>query len=65
MGTVDTRNLRWRKSTRSGGSGGACVEVATDDARWYVRDSKAPNNGRLAVAPESWHAFVSLVKAGA
>lgn len=65
MGTVDTRNLRWWKSTRSGGSGGACVEVATNDAHWYVRDSKAPHDGHLAVAPEAWQAFVALVKVGA
>lgn len=65
MSTVEPGNLRWWKSTRSGGSGGQCVEVATDNAHWYVRDSKAPGDGHLAVAPEAWRAFVSLAKAGA
>jgi hypothetical protein len=35
------RPLRWRKSSRSGGNGGECVELAhTLDA---VRDSKNPD----------------------
>lgn len=54
--------LRWWKSTRSGSSGGACVEVATDHARWYVRDSKDRAAGILSVTPASWSAFVRLVQ---
>jgi uncharacterized protein DUF397 len=39
--------LRWRKSSRSGGNGGQCVELAhTRDA---VRDSKNPDGPVLAV----------------
>jgi hypothetical protein len=62
---MSTVELRWWKSSRSGGSGGQCVEVAADDAHWYVRDSKAPHDGYLAVASESWNAFVSLVRTSA
>ncbi|HEX5113894.1 MAG TPA: DUF397 domain-containing protein [Pseudonocardiaceae bacterium] len=32
--------MRWRKSSRSGGNGGSCVEVA--HTRHAVRDSKNP-----------------------
>lgn len=31
---------RWRKSTRSQGNGGSCVELRTNDAEFQVRDSK-------------------------
>lgn len=57
----------WRKSSRSSGNGGECVEVALrllDDAV-AVRDSKDPDGPVLAVAPEEWRAFTDRVKAGA
>ena len=38
------------------------MEAATTDARWYVRDSKDPQGGLLAVAPEAWRAFVCSVR---
>jgi hypothetical protein len=39
MGTLTTR---WRKSSYSGGNGGACIEIATrrHDGHILVRDSK-------------------------
>ncbi len=55
-------NLRWWKSTRSGGSGGNCVEVAATSPAWHVRDSKDPDGGLLAVTPEAWSAFIASVK---
>lgn len=36
----------WRKSSRSGGNGGACVELANVGA---VRDSKNPNGQILSI----------------
>ncbi|MFC5288124.1 DUF397 domain-containing protein [Actinokineospora guangxiensis] len=44
--TLDLSRTRWRKSSFSGGNGGACVEVSTVGA---VRDSKNPEGGVLAV----------------
>lgn len=32
--------LRWRTSSRSGTNGGECVQVAFDDGRVLIRDSK-------------------------
>lgn len=63
MSKPDTTALRWRKSTRSGGQGGQCVEVATANTTWYVRDSKAPDDGLLTVDRTAWQAFVHSVKA--
>ncbi|HEU5475720.1 MAG TPA: DUF397 domain-containing protein [Actinophytocola sp.] len=40
------RLITWRKSTRSGGDGGNCVELANVGA---VRDSKNPAAGALRV----------------
>jgi Domain of unknown function (DUF397) len=56
---------RWRKSSYSGGNGGACVEVARNlPGAVAVRDSKDPDGPRLAFAPEEWTAFTAGVKAG-
>jgi hypothetical protein len=55
----------WRKSTRSGDNGGACVEVARNLPRIVaVRDSKNPHGSVLTVEPAGWRAFIADVKAG-
>ncbi|MBM0230941.1 DUF397 domain-containing protein [Micromonospora sp. STR1_7] len=61
---MDLSNARWRKSTRSGASGGDCVEVADNlPGIVAVRDSKDPAGPALAFAPAPWRAFVAqLVK---
>ncbi|MFK3983325.1 DUF397 domain-containing protein [Micromonospora sp. NPDC050397] len=52
---------RWRKSTRSGTNGGACVEVADNlPGRVLVRDTKDRDGGTLSFGPEAWRAFVTL-----
>ncbi|MGI5215686.1 DUF397 domain-containing protein [Plantactinospora sp. CA-290183] len=49
----------WRKSGRSSGNGGACVEVADNlPGIVGVRDSKDPAGPVLAFAPAAWRAFV-------
>ncbi|MET7672344.1 DUF397 domain-containing protein [Micromonospora luteifusca] len=60
---TDLAGASWRKSTRSGGSGGNCVEVADNLAGVVgVRDSKDPTGPALAFAPARWNAFVAEVK---
>ena len=58
----------WRKSSRSGGSGGNCVEVAdnlaSDAGSVYVRDSKDPAGPVLAVSAVGWTSFIAAVRAG-
>ncbi|MEG3637180.1 DUF397 domain-containing protein [Micromonospora palythoicola] len=59
---MDLSNARWRKSTRSGASGGNCVEVADNlPGVVGVRDSKNPNGPALTFAPSAWRAFVAQV----
>jgi hypothetical protein len=53
----------WRKSSRSGGNGGQCVEVADNLAGVVlIRDTKDRDGGTLTFAPEAWRAFVGLAK---
>jgi hypothetical protein len=61
----DLAGAVWRKSTRSGGSGGNCVEVADNLPDVVaVRDSKDPHGPVLTVAPGAWTAFLGEVQRG-
>ncbi|WBB92543.1 DUF397 domain-containing protein [Verrucosispora sp. WMMC514] len=61
----DLAGAVWRKSSRSGGSGGDCVEVADNlPGVVAVRDSKDPHGPVLTVAPVAWAAFVAEVRRG-
>ncbi|ROO82969.1 uncharacterized protein DUF397 [Actinocorallia herbida] len=40
----------WRKSTRSTGQGGNCVELADGRDAVSLRDSKRPADGRVVVS---------------
>ncbi|MEU8123672.1 DUF397 domain-containing protein [Spirillospora sp. NPDC049024] len=46
------RDLIWRKSSRSGSSGGSCVELAGTKGRVAIRDSKEPE-GPVLVVPRA------------
>lgn len=60
---MDMLTPRWRKSTRSGGNGGACVEVADNlPSVVLVRDTKDRDGGTLRVEPAAWQAFVGYAK---
>ena len=57
---MDLSSARWRKSSRSGSSGGNCVEVADNlPGVVAVRDSKDPTGPALTFAPTAWRAFVT------
>ncbi|MGN9778061.1 DUF397 domain-containing protein [Micromonospora sp. H33] len=57
---TDLTGAVWRKSTRSGDNGGACVEVAINlPAAIAVRDSKDPYGSMLTFEPRAWTAFVA------
>ena len=58
--------LRWIKASKSGGSGGNCVEVGTTPAGEAagIRDSKSPERGHLPVTPGKFAALLESVKAG-
>ncbi|MGW0213988.1 DUF397 domain-containing protein [Micromonospora chokoriensis] len=60
---MDMTGARWRKSTRSGGNGGDCVEVADNlPGVVLVRDTKDRDGATLAVSPEAWRCFVALAR---
>lgn len=62
MNTADTP---WKKSARSGGNNGQCVEVRRHDGRIQIRDSKDPDGPVLTFTPAEWRAFTEGVKAAA
>ncbi len=57
-------NTPWRKSTRSGGNGGQCVEVRRHDGAIQVRDSKNPHGPVLTYSAEAWREFVGRIRQG-
>ena len=62
---MDVTNVRWRKSSFSGGNGGNCVEVADHDGMILVRDTKEHGHGPIhRYTPAGWRAFVAGVRAG-
>ncbi|MFI2712317.1 DUF397 domain-containing protein [Micromonospora sp. NPDC018662] len=57
---MDLTGAKWRKSTRSGTSGGNCVEVADSISGVVgVRDSKDPSGPALLFSPATWRSFVA------
>ncbi|PZG01352.1 DUF397 domain-containing protein [Micromonospora deserti] len=54
---------RWRTSTRSGDTGGACVEVAGNlPGVVLVRDSKDRSGPTLRFAPDAWRSFLGVLR---
>ncbi|MFI0791100.1 DUF397 domain-containing protein [Micromonospora rubida] len=54
---------QWRKSTKSGGNGGNCVEVADNlPGVVLVRDTKDRDGGTLSFSPAAWRGLVDLAK---
>ena len=62
---TDLAGAQWRKSSYSGGSGGNCVEVATNlPGLVAVRDSKHLLGPALVLSPAQWRAFTASLRAG-
>ncbi|WP_184879655.1 DUF397 domain-containing protein [Sphaerisporangium siamense] len=71
---MDAFAIKWRKSSRSSGQGGNCVEVALSNPiaarggsggpRRLVRDSKRPDDIVLAFCPAGWYDFLRAIKDG-
>ncbi len=60
---MDLSGATWRKSSRSSGNGGNCVEVADNlPGVVGVRDSKNPTGPALVFNPAAWQGFVNLAK---
>ncbi|MER5842701.1 DUF397 domain-containing protein [Streptomyces prasinus] len=58
MSTTD--QLRWFKSSYSGGEGDNCVEVAMRPEVVHIRDSKDKRIRPIVVTPNAWAAFAAL-----
>jgi hypothetical protein len=62
---ADLTGAVWHKSTRSGGNGGDCVEVAVNlPGIVAVRDSKDRAGGTLVFTSGQWTVFLDGVRAG-
>ncbi|MEV4390364.1 DUF397 domain-containing protein [Micromonospora sp. NPDC049580] len=60
---MDLTDARWRKSTKSGGNGGNCVEVADNlPGVVLVRDTKDRDGATLTFSPQSWRSFVAMAR---
>jgi Domain of unknown function (DUF397) len=65
MTAPDLSRANWRKSARSGGTGGNCVEVARNlPGVVAVRDSKDAAGPALVLTPVAWKTFASGVRDG-
>ncbi|MFC4065036.1 DUF397 domain-containing protein [Actinoplanes subglobosus] len=62
---ADLTGAVWHKSTRSGGNGGDCVEVAANlPGIVAIRDTKDPGGATLVFRRAEWDAFLTGVRAG-
>ncbi|WP_328459822.1 DUF397 domain-containing protein [Actinoplanes sp. NBC_00393] len=62
---ADLTGAVWHKSTRSGGNGGDCVEVAINlPGIVAVRDTKDPDGAALVFTHSEWVAFLAGVRDG-
>ncbi|MFI6682619.1 DUF397 domain-containing protein [Streptomyces sp. NPDC050485] len=59
---MDHQDIRWVKSSYSGGSGTECVETARLSTSTAVRDSKRPAGPRISFSAATWTEFVGALK---
>lgn len=62
---MDLKHAQWRKSTRSAGNEGECVEVSTNlHDIVAIRDSKNPTGPALVFSRAEWVTFLRDIKTG-
>ncbi|MBW8484236.1 DUF397 domain-containing protein [Actinomadura parmotrematis] len=59
---MDLNAMTWRKSSRSGGNGGECVELAAMRGSVAVRDSKDPEGDRILLDRANFRRLANAVK---
>ncbi|MFF3695167.1 DUF397 domain-containing protein [Streptomyces sp. NPDC002221] len=59
---MDQQDVRWVKSSYSGGSGTECVETARVSTRMAVRDSKRSDGPLISFGAGPWVDFVRAVR---
>ncbi|MGD0606455.1 MAG: DUF397 domain-containing protein [Streptosporangiaceae bacterium] len=60
---MEDTDLTWRKASYSSNGGTDCVEVAGDDSRVMVRDTKDRRGPVLRFPAGAWRRFAGHVKA--
>jgi Domain of unknown function (DUF397) len=61
----DLSGAVWHTSSRSGGNGGDCVEVAVNlPGLVALRDSKNRDDAALVFGRDDWRAFIEGIRAG-
>jgi hypothetical protein len=55
-------HMQWQRSSYCGTN--ACVEVATLDGTYFVRDAKDPGGAVISLSAAQWAVFRSAVNAG-
>ncbi|RZU46577.1 uncharacterized protein DUF397 [Krasilnikovia cinnamomea] len=61
--TSNTSTRRYIKSSRSGGSGGNCVQWAIEHDTVYIRDSKHPDGPELRMTHSQWSGLANAAAA--
>ena len=61
---ADLSAATWRKSTRSSGGGGNCVEVAHLPGLIAIRDSKNPAGPALIITPTAFDELTDAIRHG-
>lgn len=64
MNDPDLSRASWKKSSRSNGSSGNCVEVARVDGLGAMRDTKNRKGGTVTVPTVRFAVFLAAVKDG-
>ncbi|WP_433135919.1 DUF397 domain-containing protein [Actinomadura nitritigenes] len=59
---MDLTTATWRKSSRSGSTGGECVELASAPGIVAVRDSKDPDGPKLVVGRDEFATLMAALK---
>ncbi|GAA1588269.1 hypothetical protein GCM10009678_83340 [Actinomadura kijaniata] len=59
---MELRTLGWRKSSRSAGQGGNCVELANVPGVVAVRDSKSPDGPVLLMERHEFRQVTNAIK---
>lgn len=60
---MEDTDLKWRTASYSSNGGGNCIEVADDDSRILVRDTKLHGHGpTLRFTPGAWRRLAKHIK---
>jgi hypothetical protein len=59
---MELNSATWRKSTKSGGNGGGCIEVGAVTGVIAVRDTKDRAGAVLTFTPDGWRVFAAGIK---